>query len=78
MNQVEITYQDKKNRQAGIKLNGQYLGLGMISKPSGNGFDQVNYWSVSLANIHNQSNPIRFEARSLQALAQKIPSIHIN
>lgn len=72
MNHVIIAFNDPKNRQAAIILNGKQVGVGYDSKLAKNGFDMVTWFIVNLSNIHNQSASVVFEARTLKGLVGKI------
>lgn len=75
MNHVTIAFNDPKNRQATIVLNGKQVEVECNSKLRKNSFDvfdMVTWFRVTLSNIHNQSAPVVFEARTLKGLIDKI------
>lgn len=75
MNHVTIVFNDPRNRQAAIALNGKQVGVECNSKLRKNSFgvfDMVTYFRVTLSNIHNQSASVVFEARTLKGLVGKI------
>lgn len=58
--------------KAGIVLNGRQVGVGYINKAVLNGFDTIVWFEIKSSNVHNQSNRITFEARTLKGLVGQI------
>lgn len=66
MNEVELVYEDKKDRTFALRVNGIQKGGGMIHRQCG--FNAKKWYTIRLANEFNPSSPIDFESRTLQGL----------